>query len=79
MGRTLTTSGLMGMEILRSRVVSMLERGMGNAKNWMVQVRIAAEKTKDVGGSNREQEAMKDLHTSRKTAQMLQLEKMRGC
>jgi hypothetical protein len=27
--------------------------GMGNAKNWMVQVGIAAEKTKDVGEPNR--------------------------
>jgi hypothetical protein len=35
---------------------------MGNAKNWMVQVRIAAEKTKAlVSWTGKEQEAMKGL------------------
>jgi hypothetical protein len=48
------------MEISRSRVVSKLERGMVNAKNWMVQVGIAAEKTKDVG-EHKEQGVMKGL------------------
>jgi hypothetical protein len=49
MGKTLTTSDLMGDGNVEISCISKLEWGMRSAKNWMVQVGIAAEKTKDVG------------------------------